>query len=132
MVLSSDHSNAQSLGRPPPAKASGRLLELWRRGRRGAKMDKHPIESNFYVNVSDTEVELTFAPTKSIYTFSRLPAIDLISPNALVRHLGRKGDTYNYDPMEVQAMAYRVALATIKRLRLKPPDLQRWPLVSRK
>jgi hypothetical protein len=104
------------------------------RGQAGgsAKMGKHPIESNFYVNVSDTEVEVTFVPTKSIYTFSRLPSMDLISPNALVRHLGRRGDTCDYEPVEVQAMAYRVALATLKRLRLKPPDLQRWPLVSRK
>ena len=95
-------------------------------------MGKLPIEANFYVSVSDKEVEVQFAPTKSVYTFSRLPSIDLISPDALVRHLRRRGDTYDYEPVKVQAMAHRVALATVKRLRQKPTDLQRWPLVSRK
>jgi hypothetical protein len=33
-------------------------------------MGKLPIESNFYVSVSDKEVEVQFAPTKSIYAIS--------------------------------------------------------------
>jgi hypothetical protein len=82
-------------------------------------MIRHPIESNFYVNVSEADVEVTFAPTRSRYTYSRLVEADLglLSPNPLVRHAGRNGDTGDYEPQEVQAMAYRVALATARRLR---------------
>ena len=87
-------------------------------------MIRHPIESNFYVNVSEAEVEVTFAPTRSRYTYSRLVEADLglLSPSPLVRHAGRNGDTGDYEPGEVQAMAYRVALATARRLRksIKP------------
>ena len=35
----------------------------------------------------------------------------------LKRFPGRNGDTGDYEPQEVQAMAYRVALATARRLR---------------
>jgi hypothetical protein len=82
-------------------------------------MIRHPIESNFYVNVSEADVEVTFAPTRSRYTYSRLVEADLglLSPNPLVLHAGRNGDTGDYEPQEVQAMAYRVALATARRLR---------------
>jgi hypothetical protein len=88
-------------------------------------MIRHPIESNFYVDVSEADVEVIFAPTRSRYTYSRLVEADLglLSPSPLVRHAGRNGDTGDYEPQEVQAMAYRVALATARRLRrsAKPP-----------
>jgi hypothetical protein len=88
-------------------------------------MIRHPIESNFYVDVSEADVEVIFAPTRSRYTYSRLVEADLglLSPNPLVRHGGRNGDTGDYEPEEVQAMAYRVALATARRLRrsARPP-----------
>jgi hypothetical protein len=29
-------------------------------------MVSHPVEANFYVHVSDAEVEVTFAPTRSL------------------------------------------------------------------
>jgi len=88
-------------------------------------MTRHPIEANFYVDVLEAEVRVTFAPTLSRYTFSRLMSADLgmLSPTPVVRHTGRTGDTGDYAPEEVQAMAYRVALATERRLRrtAKPP-----------
>jgi hypothetical protein len=88
-------------------------------------MIRHPIEANFYVDVSEADVEVIFAPTRSRYTYSRLVDADLglLSPNPLVRHGGRNGGTGDYEPEEVQAMAYRVALATARRLRrsAKPP-----------
>jgi hypothetical protein len=82
------------------------------------KMVKHPIESNFYVNISEAEVEVIFVPTRSRYTFSRLLEADLglLSPNPPV-HGGRSADTGGYAPEEVEAMAHRVALATARRLR---------------
>jgi hypothetical protein len=81
------------------------------------QMVSHPVEANFYVNVSDPEVAVTFAPTRSRYIYSRLVGtVDLLSPHPLVRHAGRGCDVGGYEPTEVQAMAYRVALATMKRL----------------
>src|SRR5450631_3344461 len=35
-------------------------------------MIRHPIESNFYVDVSEAAVDVTFAPTQSRYTYRRL------------------------------------------------------------
>jgi hypothetical protein len=95
-------------------------------------MQRHAVESNFYANVSDNGIEVTFAPTRSLYTFSRVASeSDAILPDPLVNHLGRTGNTGDYDPTEVQAMAYRVALATIKRLHLKHTVIQLWPSESR-
>ena len=81
-------------------------------------MVRHPIESNFYVNISEAEVEVIFAPTRTRYTFGRLLEADLglLSPNPPV-HGGRSADTGGYAPEEVEAMAHRVALATARRLR---------------
>jgi hypothetical protein len=91
-------------------------------------MRRHPIESNFYVNASDTEIAVTFAPTRSLYTFSRTTSENSTAlPGPVVDHLGRTGDTGDYEPADVQAMACRVALATIKRLHLKQTVIQLWP-----
>jgi hypothetical protein len=46
-------------------------VALGRKQHRGRTMTRHPIESNFYASVSDTSVEVTFAPTRSIYAFNR-------------------------------------------------------------
>jgi hypothetical protein len=95
-------------------------------------MRRHPIESNFYASSSDTEIAVTFAPTRSLYTFSRVsPANGAILPDPAVHHLGRTGDTGDYEPAEVQAMACRVALATVKRLHLRHTVIQLWPCESR-
>jgi hypothetical protein len=95
-------------------------------------MRRYPIESNFYVSVSDTEIAVTFAPTRSLYTFSRVTSENnTILPDPAVHHLGRTGNTGDYEPAEVQAMASRVALATIKRLHLKQTVIQLWPCESR-
>jgi hypothetical protein len=91
-------------------------------------MRRHPIESNFYVNTSDTQIEVTFAPTRSLYSFSRATSENnTILSDPIVHHLGRTGDTGDYEPTEVLAMARRVALATIKRLHLKQTVIQLWP-----
>ena len=97
------------------------------------KMVRHPIESNFYASVSDTEIEVTFAPTRSIYTFSRLPAEsgEAISLNPSILHVEKKGHTGEYEPVAVQIMAHRVALATIKRLRVRQTVLRFWPSQTR-
>jgi hypothetical protein len=95
-------------------------------------MQRHPIESNFYVSVSDTQIEVTFAPTRSLYAFSRVPSeSNAILADPAVQHLGKKGNTGDYVPAEVQAMACRVAVATMKRLRVKHTVIQLWPCESR-
>jgi hypothetical protein len=106
-------------GRMPPANPEIAEVE---------KMRRHPIESNFYVNASDAEIAVTFAPTRSLYTFTRAPSENGTTlPYPAVQHLGRTGDTGDYEPAEVQAMACRVALATVKRLHLKQTVIQLWP-----
>ena len=91
-------------------------------------MRRYPIESNFYVSASDTEIAVTFAPTRSLYTFSRATSENGTTlSHPAVQHLGRTGNTGDYEPAEVQAMASRVALATVKRLHLKQTVIQLWP-----
>jgi hypothetical protein len=91
-------------------------------------MRRHPIESNFYVNASDAEIAVTFAPTRSLYTFTRTtPENGATLPQPAVQHLGRTGNTGDYEPADVHAMACRVALATVKRLHLKQTVIQLWP-----
>ena len=92
-------------------------------------MARHPIESNFYASVSDAEIEVTFAPTRSIYIFGRSANDDggAISSNPSVHHAEKKGDTGEYAAAEVQIMAHRVALATIKRMRLRQTVIRLWP-----
>jgi hypothetical protein len=95
-------------------------------------MQRHPIESNFYASVSDNEIEVTFAPTRSLYTFARMTSENTVLPGPVVHHLGRTGSTGDYEPTEVQAMACRVALATVKRLRVRHTVIQLWPCESRR
>jgi hypothetical protein len=94
-------------------------------------MQRHPIESNFYTSVSDAEIEVTFAPTRSLYVFSRVASQSSILADPVVHHLGKRGDTGDYAPGDVKAMACRVALATIKRLHLKHTVIHMWPCESR-
>jgi hypothetical protein len=87
-------------------------------------MIRHPIESNFYVNISEAAVEVIFAPTRSRYIYSRLvnpkETTSFLAPSPVVQHAGGS-DSGGYELQEVQAMAYRVALATARRLRRSAP-----------
>lgn len=76
-------------------------------------MGRRPVEANFHAVASEEDIKVTFAPTRIIYSFS-LSQVNLISPDAIIRHAGRRCDTGDYEPAEVQARAYRVARATIK------------------
>jgi hypothetical protein len=85
---------------------------------RHRKMIKHPSEADFDVQVSTSGVVVTFKPTKSVYTFSRLA-----DPNDIARHgpilpggadsvwhAGPTGDTSDYYDREVERMARDVVL----------------------
>ena len=76
---------------------------------------KRPASTDFSVKVSDAGVEVTFHPTQSYYSFSRLAdAEDIarhghLSDDVRVRHGGATGDTAEYDSHEVLAEASRLA-----------------------
>ena len=75
---------------------------------------KHPVTSDFETNVTEAGVTVTFKPTNSVYSFYKLADSDDIArlgPVSLqnVRHARRSGDTEDYFPDEVLAMAERVA-----------------------
>jgi hypothetical protein len=82
---------------------------------------KRPTEADFEIKVLDSGVEAIFNPTKSHYTFHRLADPQDIakhgplSPDVRVRHAGKTGDTDQYPSHEVQAMAYRLATAAIRK-----------------
>jgi hypothetical protein len=78
--------------------------------------ETHAIEAHFYVNISETELELIFAPTRSRYTYALQVEPELLSPDPRVQHIRTDG-TGIYNPGEVQAMSYRVASAVARRLR---------------
>jgi hypothetical protein len=88
-------------------------------------MTRHPIESNFYVNIFEAAVEVIFAPTRSRYTYTRLVnpkgTTSFLAPSPVVQ-LAVRSDSGGYEPEEVQAMAYRVALATARRLKRSAPQ----------
>jgi hypothetical protein len=81
---------------------------------------KRPIESEFEINVVGAGVEAIFKPTQSHYSYNRLvnekgiARFGPISP-ARVRHAGPTGDTADYDPADVEAMALRLASAAVRR-----------------
>jgi hypothetical protein len=81
---------------------------------------KRPIENDFAINVTSAGVEAIFKPTNSHYSFNRLAdekdiaRFGPISP-ARVRHAGPTGDTGDYDPADVEAMALRLASAAARR-----------------
>ena len=53
-------------GSTVPIVNTARSLRLeWSTRSEATSMIRHPIESNFYVNVSEADVEVTFAPTRS-------------------------------------------------------------------
>jgi len=80
----------------------------------------------------EADVEVTFAPTRSRYTYSRLVEADLglLSPSPLVRHAGRTPTPATTSRRQVQAMAYRVALATARRFAANPQSRRRPPKVA--
>ena len=70
---------------------------------------KTPIEADFEVTkADDTQIEVTFRPTESRYTFGRQEPSGEVSPVAKVRH-GPPGDTDGYPKRQVHHLAYRLA-----------------------
>jgi hypothetical protein len=70
---------------------------------------KTPIEADFEVTkADDTQIEVTFRPTESRFTFGRQEPSGEVSPVAKVRH-GPPGDTDGYPKRQVHHLAYRLA-----------------------
>jgi hypothetical protein len=79
---------------------------------------KHPTPSDFTVDVSEAHVSVVFKPSESHYSFGRLADPDDIarygplSRSPSVRH-GATGDTGDYRPDEVEALAHTLAVKAI-------------------
>jgi len=69
---------------------------------------KHPSRSDFHPVVTEAGVTVTFKPTNSIYSFYRLSGSEDVARLGPVSS-GASGDTGDYPPDEVQAMAQRIA-----------------------
>jgi hypothetical protein len=69
---------------------------------------KKPVKGDFGVKVNEADVEVTFKPTKSQYTFARQADRHSLSQLHSVRH-AKMGDIGDYVESEVRAMA-RLAL----------------------
>jgi hypothetical protein len=78
-----------------------------------------PLREDFEVSVRESGVDVTFKPTKSEYSFSRLANVDDIeryghlSDLPQVRHAAT-GDTGRYDTAEVAQMAFDVATSAAR------------------
>lgn len=76
---------------------------------------KQPIEADFDIQVRDAEVQITFRPMMSHYSFPLLPD-RRVSPRVSVRH-ANTGDRGEYASGDVEALAFRLACAAIKGLK---------------
>lgn len=75
---------------------------------------KQPIEADFDIQIRNANVEIIFKPMMSHYSFPLLKSRK-VSPRASVRHV-TTGDTGDYAPGDVEALAFRLACAAIKSL----------------
>jgi hypothetical protein len=84
---------------------------------------RHPVEADFEVRLSADTVVVLFRPTVSYYTFSRLAhprdiaEFGPLSPDPHIQHVrrtSRAGGTGHYLASEVQAVAFRLALRTLR------------------
>jgi hypothetical protein len=76
--------------------------------KRSAAM-KTPIEADFEVTkADDTQIEVTFRPTESRYTFGRQEPSGEVSSVAKVHH-GPPGDIDGYPKRQVHHLAYHLA-----------------------
>jgi hypothetical protein len=80
-------------------------------------MRRQPVEIDFSISITESFVEVHFAPTDSLYVFARFKSerdIDEfgpVSPDPVEQHRTRNG-VRSYNAGEVRAMAFRLATAT--------------------
>jgi hypothetical protein len=83
-------------------------------------MRRRPVETDFKISITENFVEVHFAPTRSLYAFTRLTAerdvaeFGPLSSDPVIQHASRAGGTRNYDAAEVLAMAFRFATAAAR------------------
>jgi hypothetical protein len=83
-------------------------------------MRRRPIETDFKISITENFVEVHFAPTRRIYTFTRLTAkrevaeFGPLSPDPAIKHASRASGTSKYDAADVLAMAFRLATAAAR------------------
>jgi len=74
---------------------------------------KQPTKADFDVEVDDAVVHVVFRPTESYYDYYLLADGGLSRP-PIIRH-AKTGDTGDYAQSDVEAMAYEVAEAKLRR-----------------
>jgi hypothetical protein len=85
-----------------------------------ATMRRGAVETDFEIGITENFVEVHFAPTRSLYTFTRLTAdrdvaeFGPLSPDPVIQHASRASGTRNYDAADVLAMAVRLATAAAR------------------
>jgi hypothetical protein len=83
-------------------------------------MRHRPVETDFKITITENFVEVHFAPTRSLYTFTRLTAerdvaeFGPLSPDPVIQHASRATGARNYDAADVLAMAVRLATAAAR------------------
>jgi hypothetical protein len=83
-------------------------------------MRRRPVETDFKITITENFVEVHFAPTRSLYTFTRLTAerdvaeFGPLSPDPVIQHASRATGARNYDAADVLAMAVRLATAAAR------------------
>jgi hypothetical protein len=85
-----------------------------------AAMRRRPVETDFKITITENFIEVRFAPTHSLYTFTRLTSerdvaeFGPLSPDPLIQHVWRPSGTRKYDAADVLAMAFRLATAAAR------------------
>jgi hypothetical protein len=85
-----------------------------------AAMRRRPVETDFKISITENSVEVHFAPTRSLYIFTRLTSerdfseFGPLSPDPVIQHASRGSSTRNYDAADVLAMAFRLATAAAR------------------
>ena len=84
-------------------------------------MSRHPVTSDFKVEILEDAIVMHFWPTRSVFTFNRFTsAQDIanfgpISPYPIEQNVFRRGGTRGYGAAEVRSMAFRLATEAASR-----------------
>jgi len=80
-------------------------------------MPRLAMRSDYDVDLQWGTVEVTFKPTQSVYTYTRLGELKHgpVSRLPRVRHAGATGDIDNYRSNQVEGMAYQLAVEACNR-----------------
>jgi hypothetical protein len=94
------------------------------------------VETDFNISITESFVEVLFAPTRSLYVFTRfttereITEFGPVSPDPVERHPSRRG-VGGYMASDVRAIAFQLALAAARARRPAPLARPPMPSISR-